>query len=368
MAISGLQTINIGLQNESTGSDSLYVAFNKAKDNFSTLFACASPYNTYTGNTGIAVTANSTAGIIDILNTGVNSIIAGTGITIDQANGDVTISAVGSGGGAGTVTSVGLIPAARLSVTGSPIVSSGNMYIDLVPSGVSAGTYTYATVSVDAYGRVTSISSGAASGTVTSVGITPGYGIQVTGSPVTTSGSMTVVNTGVTRLSAGTGISLSGSNGNVTVSTTVTGGTVTSVGLSSTTLDVSGSPIVSAGTIAVNLPDPLTVENVVLTGSLTLSGSETLNNGDTANLAVTTSYLDAAGSSIAASLLDGVEGLIKTFMVGNGSSSSLLVTNAGWKSSGDGGLTFNSLGAGCTLQYINGKWFIIGSYNVSPVV
>ena len=34
MAISGLQVINIGLQNESTGSDSLYTAFNKTKDNF----------------------------------------------------------------------------------------------------------------------------------------------------------------------------------------------------------------------------------------------------------------------------------------------------------------------------------------------
>ena len=35
MAISGLQTINIGLPNESAGSDSLYTAFNKTKTNFS---------------------------------------------------------------------------------------------------------------------------------------------------------------------------------------------------------------------------------------------------------------------------------------------------------------------------------------------
>ena len=32
MAISGLQVIDIGLQNESTGSDSLYTAFNKTKN------------------------------------------------------------------------------------------------------------------------------------------------------------------------------------------------------------------------------------------------------------------------------------------------------------------------------------------------
>ena len=43
MAIQGLQEINIGLPNESTGSDSLYAAFNKTKDNFTNLFANASP-------------------------------------------------------------------------------------------------------------------------------------------------------------------------------------------------------------------------------------------------------------------------------------------------------------------------------------
>jgi hypothetical protein len=91
MAISGEQVIAIGLQNESTGSDSLYTAFTKTKDNFSTLFTNASPYNTFTGNTGITVTSNSTAGTVDVLNTGVTSIIAGTNIVIDRSNGAVTI-------------------------------------------------------------------------------------------------------------------------------------------------------------------------------------------------------------------------------------------------------------------------------------
>jgi hypothetical protein len=51
MAISGQQVIAVGLQNESANSDSLYTAFNKTVTNFATLFACASPYNTFTGNT-----------------------------------------------------------------------------------------------------------------------------------------------------------------------------------------------------------------------------------------------------------------------------------------------------------------------------
>jgi hypothetical protein len=37
------------------------------------------------------------------------------------------------------------------------------------------------------------------------------------------------------------------------------------------------------------------------------------------------------------------------------------VTNAGWKSSGTGTITFNTIGSAVTLQYINNKWFCIGN-------
>ena len=362
MAISGLQVINIGVQNESIGSDSLYTAFNKTKTNFATLFANSSPYNTFTGNTGISVSANSTLGTVDITNTGVLNILAGTGVTVDQANGNVTISSTGgNGNGAGTVTSVGIAPASvsRITVSGSPIVSSGTITLDLATTGVSAGTYTYPTVTVDNYGRVTSIANASSVGTVTSVGLTPGFGIQVTGSPVTTSGTMTILNTGVTRLSAGTGISLSGSNGNVTISTATGAGTVTSVGVNSSTLTVSGSPIVAAGTITVDLPS-----NVAVTGSFFLSGSEDLASGAAANLALTASYFSTSTAETA-TLAAGTDGQIKTFMMAADSGDMVItVTNAGWKSSGTGTMTFNDIGDGCTLQYINSKWYCIGNNGV----
>lgn len=265
MAISGLQVINIGLQNESTGSDSLYTAFNKTKTNFATLFANASPFNTFTGNTGISVNANSTLGTVDITNTGVTYLQAGTGITLSGSTGNITISSTGGGGGGGgTVTSVGVLTAStsRITVSGSPIVSAGDITLDLATTGVTAGSYTYPSVTVDNYGRVTSIANGSSVGTVTSVGVTPGFGIQVTGSPITTNGNITILNTGVTRLSAGTGISLSGSNGNVTISTSVGAGTVTSVGVASSSLTVSGSPVVAAGTITIDLPSTVAVGNV----------------------------------------------------------------------------------------------------------
>lgn len=279
MAISGLQIINIGLQNESLGSDSLYTAFNKTKTNFATLFANASPYNTFTGNAGISITSNSTSGVVDITNTGVRYLNAGTGIVLTGNTGNITISSTGGGGGgSGTVTSVGLLTASasRITVSGSPVISSGNITVDLATTGVAAGSYTYPAVTVDSYGRVTSISNGASVGTVTSVGVTPGFGIQVTGSPVTTSGNITILNTGVTRLNAGTNISLSGSNGNVTISATGPGtGTVTSVGVSSSTLNISGSPITVAGTISVNIPTTGTtvVGNLTSLGNILANGS-----------------------------------------------------------------------------------------------
>lgn len=361
MAISGLQVINIGVENESIGSDSLYTAFNKVKTNFATLFGNSSPYNTYTGNLGISVSANSTLGTVDITNTGVLSIIAGTGVTIDQANGNVTISSTGGNGNGSGVTSVGVASASatRLTVSGSPIVSSGTITIDLATTGISSGTYTYPTLTVDSYGRVIGIANAASVGTVTSVGVTPGFGIQVTGSPVTTSGNITILNTGVTRLNAGSGISLSGSNGNITISTATGAGTVTSVGVTSSSLTVSGSPIVNAGTISVEIP-----ANVAVTGRLLLSGSDELVSGAAANLAVTASFFATVTASTA-TVAAGTEGQIKTFMMTAQSGDMVItVTNAGWKTSGTGTMTFNAIGEGCTLQYINSKWYCVGNNGV----
>ena len=272
MAIVGIQNINIGLPNESTGSDSLYDAFTKTQNNFQLIASSASPYTNFIGN-GVNVTTDVTSGTVRITNTGVTNIIAGTNITISQANGNVTISSTGGGGGGnggGSVTSVSVVPAdtSRLTSAGGPIVSSGTITLDLATTGVTAGSYTYPTLSVDNYGRITTISNAVSVGTVNSVGITPGDGIQVTGSPVTSSGNINVINTGVTRLNAGSGILLSGSNGNVTISTNQTGGTVTSVGITSTSLNVTGSPITTTGSIAVELPNNITVTGNVNAGRL----------------------------------------------------------------------------------------------------
>ena len=254
MAITGKQSINVGLPNESVGSDSLYTAWTKTIVNFDTLFANASNFNTFNAGDAIGVTSNATTGTVTITNTGVARLIAGTGVTLSGTTGNITISATGGGGnGGGTVTSVGIsTSSSRLTVSGSPIVSSGTIALDLATSGVVPGSYAQANVTVDAYGRITSIANGTAGGTVTSVGLDPSTGISVSGGPITSAGNITVTNTGVTRLNAGTGIAVSSANGNVTVSSTnLSDGTVQSVGITSDTLTVTGGPITSIGSIDV---------------------------------------------------------------------------------------------------------------------
>ena len=270
MTIGNLEVIDIGFANESTGSDSLYLAFNKTKNNFAVLANTASQYVNFTGNTGIGVTANANTGTVDITNTGVISLIEGTGITLSGANGDITISSSGgNGNGSGTVTSVG-VSSSTLTVSNSPIVSTGNITLNLTSiSPTLAGTYTYPTVTVDQFGRVTTIANAASVGTVTSVGIAPGAGISVTNSPITTSGDITVINTGVTRVSAGSGIQVSSGNGNVTISTTPVAA-VTSISLASSTLTVTGSPITGSGTITVDLGNTISVSGNITGGNINI--------------------------------------------------------------------------------------------------
>lgn len=90
-------------------------------------------------------------------------------------------------------------------------------------------------------------------------------------------------------------------------------------------------------------------------------GTEDLATATAASLALTGSYFSTAAAETA-TLAAGVEGQIKTFaMKADSGDMVITVTNAGWKSSGTGTITFDNIGEGCTLQYMGGKWFCIGN-------
>lgn len=84
-------------------------------------------------------------------------------ITVDSKG---RITDVESGAAtSGTVTSVDLAsPTGTVTVSGGPVTAAGTLQVDLPATGVAAGTYTNATVTVDEFGRVTNIVSGGATG------------------------------------------------------------------------------------------------------------------------------------------------------------------------------------------------------------
>jgi hypothetical protein len=91
------------------------------------------------------------------------------------------------------------------------------------------------------------------------------------------------------------------------------------------------------------------------------NSSEVLNSSAAANLAVTTSYFSTVAPTTA-TLPAGVPGQIKVFsMLAQSGNMVITTTNAGWKTSGTGNITFSAIGQGCTLQYTNSKWFCIGN-------
>ena len=93
-----------------------------------------------------------------------------------------------------------------------------------------------------------------------------------------------------------------------------------------------------------------------------LPSSEDLAASAGASLTKTTSYFTTS-SAETATLAAGSPGQIKVFSALDITLGSMVitVTNAGWKSSGTGTITFATRGVGCTLQYTNSKWFCIGN-------
>jgi hypothetical protein len=172
-------------------------------------------------NGGTGLTTTPANGALDIGN-GTNftrtTLTAGTGVSITNASGSITIAATGSGG---TVTSVAASVPSFLSVTGSPVTTSG-------------------TLAISYSGTALPVANGG------------------TGQTSYTDGQLLIGNTvGNTltkaTLTAGSGVSITNGNGSISISATGSGGSVTSVAASVPSfLSVTGSPITTSGTLAIS--------------------------------------------------------------------------------------------------------------------
>ena len=259
----------------------------------------------------------------------------------------------------GTNNRVGVLvaaPTVTFDVLGTSLFTGTAQVTSSLTLGTGGTSYIFPTTDggsgealvSDGAGNLTFTAVGA--GSVTSVGITAGTGISVSGSPITTSGLMTVTNTGVTSIVAGTNVSISGSTGAVTISSTDQyAGTVTSVATSSGTfVDVTGGPITATGTITGDLSASGTAgattflrgDNTWSTpsgtyASWTLTGdsgpNQTISDGDSVDIAGGTGIATVASATDTITVTNtGVtSNLSGTGISVSGATGAVTVTNSG---------------------------------------
>jgi hypothetical protein len=142
-------------------------------------------------------------------------------------SGDITIPV-----GTGTVTSIDLVAGTGIGLAGVlPITTSGTVTITNTAPDQTVVLNSGSGITITGSYPNFTITATGGSGTVTSVQLTAGTGISLSGTnPITTSGNITVTNSApdqVVSLTSGTGISTSGAYPNFTITNTLPDQTVT---------------------------------------------------------------------------------------------------------------------------------------------
>jgi hypothetical protein len=189
------------------------------------------------------------------------SIITGTLGVANGGTGATTLTGYVKGSGTSALTASSTIPTADLSgtITNAQLANS----------------------SITINGTPTSLGGSASVGTVTSVAATAGTGISVSGSPITSSGTLTITNTAPDQV-----VSLTGA-GTTTISGTYPSFTITSN-------DAYVGTVTSVGGTG-------TVNGITLTGTVTTSGNLTLGGtlSGIGNSQLTNSSVTVNGTTIA---------------------------------------------------------------------
>lgn len=179
-------------------------------------YLSSTDWNTFNSKEPALTKGNLTEATSSVLTiTGGTNAVIGSGTTIAVSQSSSTTSGYLSSTDWSTFNGK-----ASNSFTTIAVATQSSIVADSASDTLTVAAGSGVTITTDATTDTLTISATGSGGTVTSVDLTAGTGISVSGGPITTSGSITVTNTAPDQtvvLTAGTGISTSGTYPNFTI-------------------------------------------------------------------------------------------------------------------------------------------------------